>query len=190
MAKANSNAASVHLKVPKRPPVSAQTRQRQRNAHLSRKQRAFVEQYVHHTNGNASEACRRAGYKNGKAIGQQAYENLKKPEVVAAISLETAKVAREITPTRVRRRLDEISHAAEAARQFGPAVRAEELLGKSVGLFVDRSLQLSGVLNDTHIQALLEIAKRRQQEPIDLDDDQYDDQSRTPNSHTDRDTSG
>jgi hypothetical protein len=75
----------------------------------------------------------------------------------------------------VQRRLDEISHEAQSAGQFGPAVRAEELLGRSVGMFIDRSIQLSGTMNDSHIAALLEIARKRQQEPIDLADDSKDD---------------
>ena len=73
---------------------------------------------------------------------------------------------------RVQRRLDTISHNAEAAGQFGPAVRAEELLGRSVGMFIDRTLQLTGQLHDTHIQALIEVARRRQTEPIDLTDEE------------------
>ena len=44
-------------------------------------------------------------------------------------------------------------------------------MGKSIGLFIDRSLQLSGQLNDSHIAALLELARKRQTEPIDLVDD-------------------
>ena len=51
------------------------------------------------------------------------------------------------------------------------AVRAEELLGTSIGMWIDGSLHLTGALNDSHVAALLEIAKRRQQEPIDLADD-------------------
>ena len=42
---------------------------------------------------------------------------------------------------RVQRRLDEISHEAQADGQYGPAVRAEELLGKSIGMWVDQSVQ-------------------------------------------------
>jgi hypothetical protein len=80
----------------------------------------------------------------------------------------------EITLDRVQRRLDTISHNAEAAGQFGPAVRAEELLGKSIGMFIDRSIQLSGQMNDGHIQALLDLARRRQAEPVDLADDETD----------------
>ena len=78
----------------------------------------------------------------------------------------------EVTPQRVQRRLDELGRAAQEAGQFGPAVRAEELLGKSIGMWIDQSLQLTGQLNDSHIQALIELARRRQAEPIDLADDE------------------
>ena len=77
----------------------------------------------------------------------------------------------KVTPLRVQQRLDEISHEAQSAGQFGPAVRAEELLGKSIGMWIDRSLQLTGQLNDSHVSALLEVARRRREEPIDLADD-------------------
>ena len=74
----------------------------------------------------------------------------------------------------VQRRLDEIGRAAQDAGQFGPAVRAEELLGKSIGMWIDRTLQLSGQLNSEHIQALIELARKRQAEPVDLADDETD----------------
>jgi len=150
-------------------PVSLLTRQRQSRAQLSRKQVKFVEQYA--ALGNASEACRRAGYKLGNSIGQQGHENLKKPEIAAAIRRELAKSDVDVSPLRVKNRLHEISHAAQEAGQFGPAVRAEELLGKSIGMWIDRSLQLTGAVNDSRVSALLELARRRQQEPIDLEDD-------------------
>ena len=38
-------------------------------------------------------------------------------------------------------------------------------------MLIDRSMQLSGPMNDSHIAALLELARKRQQEPIDLADD-------------------
>jgi phage terminase small subunit len=149
--------------------VSQETRQRMSRAQLSRKQVKFVEQYA--VLGNASEAARRAGYKLGNSIGQQGHENLKKPEIAAAIRRELAKTDVDVTPVRVQRRLHDISYAAQEAGQFGPAVRAEELLGKSIGMWIDRSLQLSGQLKDEHVTALLELARKRQAEPIDLADD-------------------
>ena len=67
------------------------------------------------------------------------------------------------------RRLDEISHEAQADGQYGPAVRAEELLGKSIGMWVDQSVNIS--VSSEHVQALLNQARQRQLEPIDNSDD-------------------
>ena len=39
---------------------------------------------------------------------------------------------------------------------------------------IDRSIQRSGQMNDSHLQALLELARKRQSEPIDLADDAAD----------------
>ena len=60
---------------------------------------------------------------------------------------------------------------AGGGRTIDGRVRAEELLGRSIGLFIDRSIALAGTMNDSHIAALLELARKRQQEPIDLADD-------------------
>ena len=38
-------------------------------------------------------------------------------------------------------------------------------------MWIDRSLQLTGQLNDSHVTALLDLARKRQAEPIDLADD-------------------
>jgi hypothetical protein len=155
-------------------PVSLETRQRmsraQRSRHLTARQERFVKHFAHLP--NASAAARAAGYTDGPGVGVTACRTLKKANVKAALAKAEAEIAEQITPGRVQRRLDEISHEAQNAGQFGPAVRAEELLGKSVGLFIDRSILLSGTMNDSHIAALIEIAKRRQQEPIDLADDE------------------
>ena len=127
---------------------------------LTQKQIRFIREYAIH--GNGAEAVRKAGYSQSSngVVYQQAKENLRKPMVKSALKQEIAKMGLNITPERVQRRLDEISHASQEAGQFGPAVRAEELLGRSIGMFIDRSLQLSGQLNDSHVTALLELAKR------------------------------
>jgi Terminase small subunit len=139
---------------------------------LSQKQIRFIREYVVH--GNGVEAARKAGYsKKGDphVLHQQGYENLRKPAVKAEIERIAAQIAPEITPMRVQRRLHEISHASQEAGQFGPAVRSEELLGKSCGMWIEQSIALTGTMNDTHIAALLDIARQRQAEPIDLVDD-------------------
>ena len=86
-------------------------------------------------------------------------------------SRRVSEIAVDYGPKRVQRRLHEISHASQEAGQFGPAVRSEELLGKSCGMWIEQSIALTGTMNDTHIAALLELARKRQQEPIDLADD-------------------
>jgi hypothetical protein len=154
--------------------VSLETRQRmaraQRARHLTARQERFVKHFAHLP--NASAAARAAGYRDGPGIGVTACRTLKKANVKAALAKAEVEIAEQITPGRVQRRLDEISHEAQRAGQFGPAVRAEELLGKSIGLFIDRSLQLTGQLNDSHIAALLELARKRQAEPVDLADEE------------------
>ena len=152
-------------------PVSLETRQRQSRAQLSRKQLEFAVQYAHL--GNGVQAARRAGYKgSGNVLGVQAHHNLRHPKIASAIKQELAKIELEISPMRVQCRLDEISRESQQAGQYGPSVRAEELIGRSLGMFIDRSLQLTGQLRDEHVTALLELAKRRRAEPIDLTDDQ------------------
>src|SRR5262249_19342962 len=152
-------------------PVSLLTRQRQSRAQLSRKQLAFVEQYV--ALGNGTEAARRAGYSgSANALGVQAHHNIRHPKIAPLIEQKLAKVDVEVTPVRVQRRLHDISLAAQDAGQFGPAVRAEELLGKSIGMWIDQSLRLSGAINDSHVAALLEAARKRQAEPVDLTDEE------------------
>ena len=148
--------------MPVRKPVSDLARHRMRKAKLSHKQMRFVREYAEL--GNGAEAARRAGYKP-KAAKEIAHENLTKPHVASAVEAESLRLAAEISPQRVQARLDRISHAAEEAGQFGPAVRAEELLGKSIGMWID--LQLSGEMNDSHISALLGIARARQLEHVD-----------------------
>jgi phage terminase small subunit len=150
-------------------PVSLETRQRQSRAQLSLKQQRFVKEYAHL--GNATEAARRAGYKQTNSISQIAHENLRKPLVASAIRAEIQRIDAEVTPQRVKNRLHDISHAAQEVGQFGPAVRAEELLGKSIGMWIDQSLNVTANISGDHLQALLEVARKRQQEPIDLADD-------------------
>lgn len=139
---------------------------------LTPKQKRFVREYAIH--GNGTEAARKAGYRNGKALPVTASRMIRRANVAQAIDGELAQIAVTINPERVRRRLDQISHKAEADGQYGPAVRAEELLGKSIGMWIDQSLQLTGVLNDSHVAALLDYAKRRTIEPVDNRDDDDD----------------
>ena len=136
---------------------------------LTQKQIRFIREYAIH--GNGAEAARQAGYSQSSqnTVQQQAKENLRKPTIKAEIERLSRVIAPEITPARVQRRLDEISHEAQADGQYGPAVRAEELLGKSIGMWVDQSVNIS--VSSEHVQALLNQARQRQLEPIDNSDD-------------------
>ena len=115
-------------------PVSLETRQRQSRAQLSLKQMRFVKEYA--ALGNGSEAARRAGYKPGPRIGQIAVENLQKPAVVSALKRELARIELQVSPERVQRRLDEISHESPGrwpVRACGPGRRAARQEHRHVG---------------------------------------------------------
>jgi hypothetical protein len=141
----------------------------QRDRQLTLKQRRFAEAYA--KTGNGTKAARLAGYQaDDETLSVIAYENLRKPHLAVAVERETARVQREtdFSTGRVRRRLDALSHAAEGAEQFGVAVRAEELLGKAAGMFVDQSLSITANLSGEHLQALVAVARQRQAQPLDL----------------------
>lgn len=131
------------------------------NGGLTLKQRAFAREYLAN-NGNATRAAISAGYSmhTAKVIGS---ENLTKPEVRQEIARLQAVSAREvdISPARVLRRLDAISQAAEADGQYAAAKGCEELIGKHIGMFIERSLNVSVSASSAHLEALLEVARRR-----------------------------
>jgi hypothetical protein len=92
-----------------------------------------------------------------------AAENLTKPHIRLEIARLKAENAREvdISPARVLRRLDAISQAAEADGQYAAAKGCEELIGKHIGMFIERSLNVSVSASSAHLEALLEVARRR-----------------------------
>lgn len=105
---------------------------------LNPKQQRFVAEYL--TDLNATQAAIRAGYSEKTAYSIGA-ENLKKPEIAAAIAKGQAKLAGklEITVEKVLKDLEDVREQALKAEQFGSAVRAIELCGKHIGMFVERS---------------------------------------------------
>ena len=128
---------------------------------LTIKQRAFCQGYLSH-NGNATQAAISAGYSMHTAT-EMAAENLTKPHIRLEIARLKAENAREvdISPARVLRRLDAISQAAEADGQYSAARGCEELIGKHIGMFIERSLNVSVSASSAHLDALLEVARRR-----------------------------
>jgi phage terminase small subunit len=77
---------------------------------LTPKQRRFVDEYL--IDLNATQAAIRAGYK-GKRVDQTAHENLRKPEIAAAIQAGRERVAEkaEVTAVRVLSELALIGHS-------------------------------------------------------------------------------
>lgn len=109
---------------------------------LTPKQQRFVEEYL--VDLNASAAARRAGY-SAKRADAMGYENLRKPEIAAAIA-----AAREHLAERTARSVEQvmaeirrIGDQAEAIGDWTPALRARELEAKHLGAFTER-VQLTG----------------------------------------------
>jgi phage terminase small subunit len=120
----------------------------------------------------ATQAYISCGYSE-KGAAQSANNLLKRTEVAARVSelkeMAAYSSAQEsvLNRTRVLHRLDHLSRKAEEARQFSAAGRCEELLGKELGMFVERSEQQQPIkrLEDVP-QEVLEEAIRRGEERL------------------------
>lgn len=101
---------------------------------MTPKQQLFVEEYL--VDLNASAAARRAGY-SAKTAEWQGPQLLGKTHVAAAVAAAKAKRSEQtgVTVARVLEDLQRLQRAAEDVGEFGPAVKATELLGKHVGAF-------------------------------------------------------
>ena len=105
---------------------------------LSQKQKKFGREYM--VDFNVAAAYVRAGYsKNGAQSGGSRL--LRDPRIQAYIAeLEAEATERAgLTIDGVLKNLREDRKAARKAGQFGPAVRADELLGKYLAMFTDVS---------------------------------------------------
>ncbi|MCH7776507.1 MAG: terminase small subunit [Gemmatimonadetes bacterium] len=105
---------------------------------LSQKQKRFGREYM--VDFNVAAAYVRAGYsKNGAQSGGSRL--LRDPRIQAYIAeLEAEATERAgLTVDGVLKNLREDRDAARAAGQYGPAVRADELLGKYLAMFTDVS---------------------------------------------------
>lgn len=111
-------------------------------ADLTPKQAAFVREYL--VDLNATQAAIRAGYSpNGARV--QGCRLLAEPNIAAEIKAAQDKRARktEITAEKVLADIERISVSAEAVEDFGAALKGKELLGKHLGMWVDRQ-EVSG----------------------------------------------
>lgn len=124
---------------------------------LSIREAAFAAQYVA-KHGNGTQAAIAAGYAPS-AAHVAASRLIRRGKVKRQIDRLTRK--HEITADRVLTRLDNLSAKAEERGNFPAAVRAEELIGKSLGMWVDRSVSVSLDLTGQHIEAIRALASRR-----------------------------
>lgn len=67
----------------------------------------------------------------------------------------------EITAERVLTRLDNLSAKAEEAGNFPAAVKAEQLLGHYLGMFVSQNVNVNVDITSQHIDAIRALAARR-----------------------------
>jgi len=107
---------------------------------LTTKQQRFVDFYE----GNATEACRKAGYKGSNhTLEQVAYENLRKPYIISAIESRERLSKEKVIMDRESRQELWTMIALDKEERTETRLRASELLGKSEGDFIDRH-ELSG----------------------------------------------
>ncbi len=105
---------------------------------MTPKQQRFAEEYV--VDHNATQAAIRAGYspKTAYSIG---HENLKKPEIAAAIAAEQARLRRK-TEVSIRSMTEEMRENRDLAVANGQAAAAQQAsmgIAKLHGLLVERT---------------------------------------------------
>jgi hypothetical protein len=105
---------------------------------LSEKQKEFGRQYI--IDRNTAAAYVRAGYgeKSAQSAGSRLLRDPRMKAFIAELGIEAAERA-DLTVDSVLKNLREDRKAARAAGQYGPAVRADELLGKYLAMFTDVS---------------------------------------------------
>ena len=130
---------------------------------LTLKQATFAPEYVR-TNGNGTKAAKAAGYAASSAH-VRASELVRNSKVVAEINRLTRK--HDISAERVLTRLDNLSMGAEAEGEYSAAIKAEELLGKSLGMWVERSMHMNVDLSQAHLDALQRLAAKTRDLPVD-----------------------
>ena len=115
-----------------------------RGGRLTERQRRFVEEYL--ISGNAADAARKAGYSDrvARSLGQRLLTD-EYPNVKAAIEAAQAERSKRkmVDADKVLDRLEHLSKKAEEAGEYAPAIKATELIGKHIGMFVHK-LEVSG----------------------------------------------
>ena len=108
---------------------------------LTERQKRFIDHYIE--TGNATEACRRAGYKDSKNINRIGSENLSKLDKYIYFKMSHKDKDRIASQdevleflTRVTRGLEKDAFGLDASLQ--DRIKCAELLGKRHGTFIDK----------------------------------------------------
>ncbi len=109
------------------------------NGGLTPRQQRFCQEYA--IDLNATAAARRAGYseKTVHVQGPRLLANVRVASRIAELQDEVAE-RNKLSVDGVVTNLAELRDKAVAAGQMGPAIRAQELIGRTIGAFVDRQI--------------------------------------------------
>jgi hypothetical protein len=108
---------------------------------ISEKQRLFVQAYMGVALGNATKAAAEAGYRHPATMGSR---QLQKVEVQKAIEKRQEKDPKIATAEGIRRFWVNMMTDPEASR--GIKLKASDLLAKSKGMYLERSLHVVSVV--------------------------------------------
>lgn len=109
---------------------------------LTERQQRFVDAY----DGNGTAAARAAGYSgNDATLAQVAHENLRKPEIMAAIESRNSGAKKARIATREERQSFWTKTMLDGEVEMKDRLKASELLGKSEADFTEK-VKHSGVL--------------------------------------------
>ena len=110
---------------------------------LTEKQKKFCQEYM--IDFNATQAAIRAGYKNTNAVGVTAYENLRKPYIQEYLQgllqkqAEKAEISVQWIIQELKQMYEKCQNSLSTPGIMANATRQLELLGKYLGMWIDRS---------------------------------------------------
>lgn len=108
---------------------------------LTPRQAAFAIQRAAEPTISGTEAVRRAGYKGSDdTLGKVAFVCTRLPKIQQAIAklTEILGTAKAVTVDSVRAELERLQRLAEDKGDVSSAIRSQELIGKTIGAFVER----------------------------------------------------
>ena len=129
-------------------------------AGLTVKQERFAREYV--KSGNGTQAALKAGYSDN-CPAEIAHENLRKPHVSEAVQTLRNRLAEKLDISR-ETLINNAAHMAEQAHasgEYGPAIAATTLIMKAQGYLVERSMNMSVDVTQSHLTALQEYTDQR-----------------------------